>query len=457
MRKYRRKPAWFAYYDRVKIQQELENMAEQGWVIEQPGSYFWKYRRTEPKRVHVSVVYVADAAALNPQRTSGEQLLEELCEQDGWVLMASWGQMQIYYNEREHQTPIETDPVTQVETVYRAMKKNGLPGILSNLAISLVWIGIILWSIFKDPVNTLSHGIWLWLLPDELLLVTAAVIDLVCWKLWYRKAVAAAERGIYLELLNHRVITWVLTALSYVILAMVLLSFAGRWVLLPLCVVPVVLVTVVTGKIMEAMKRRGISKKVNLCVSIGSCFVLALAVIAGTAFIGIHFHLLDESKPVGTYERYGRERDVYADELPLRMEYLMDTGEMKWSLEKQGQSSFLVSHYEYRQWPLTDDPEVMDLDYTVTDIQYPVLYDYCKTALLKKQQDVVENGEVLHIEHYELMDEAPWGAEEAYQLHWGDGVLDDYILCYAGRIVKLDLNWTPTFAQKQIVGEKLHP
>lgn len=457
MREYRRKPAWFAFYDRVKIQRELEKMAEQGWIIEQPGVYFWKYRRAEPKRVHVAVVYVADGSEFNSEPTRGEQLLKELCEQDGWVLTASWGQMQIYYNEQANPTPIETDPVTQVEAVHRAMKKSGIPGTLGHLGCGLMWIGVMLWLIYKDPVGSLSNGIWLWLLPDELLIVITAVVDIICGRVWYRKASVAAEQGIYLEFWNHRVITWVLTMLSFVVFAMVLLSFGGRWDFLVLCAVPVVLVVILSGKIVKAMKGSGFSKRVNLSVSIGATVVLALVVIIGVAFLGIHFHLMDESKPIGTYEKYDREWDVYADELPLRLEDLQDTGEMDWSLEKWGQSSILVSHYLYRQWPLTEDPMVMDFQYAVTDVSYPALYNYCKSAILNQKQDITEHGEVLHVEHYEQVDGEPWDAEEAYQLRWGEDVLDDYVLCYGDRIVELDLNWTPTAAQKQIVGEKLNP
>ncbi len=456
MSTYRRKPAWVAFYDRVKIQQELEKMAEQGWIIERLGAFYWTYRRAEPKRRHVSVVYVADGSAFNAEPTQGEQLLEELCRQDGWVLTASWGQMQIYYNEQEDPTPMETDPVTQVETIHRAMKKNGIPATLANLGSSLLWIGAILWNAYVRPAETLS-GIWIWLVLDELVQMLAAIIDLICGRLWYRKAMRAAEQGTYLEIWNHRVLTWILTTLSFLVLGMMLLSLTKLWSVLVLAAVAVALVIWLSGKIQEGMKSAGCSKRANLGVSIAAALVLTLVTIAGVSFIAIHFHLMDESKPVGTYEKYGRTRDVYADALPLRLEDLMDTGELEWSLEKQGQSSFLVSWYCYRQWPLTEDSEVMDFHYTVTDVPYPALYTHCKRRILQEKQDITDHGEVLHVEHYEPVDPAPWGAEEVYQLRWGDGRLEDYVLCYQGRLVELDLTWTPSAEQKQIVGEKLKP
>ena len=45
-----------AFYDKAAIEDRAAHMAEKGWLVEQPGPYFWKYRRIEPKRLAVNVV-----------------------------------------------------------------------------------------------------------------------------------------------------------------------------------------------------------------------------------------------------------------------------------------------------------------------------------------------------------------------------------------------------------------
>ena len=112
-----------AFYDKAAIEDRAAHMAEKGWLVEQPGPYFWKYRRIEPKRLAVNVVYFPKASEFDPSPTEGQIQLEELCKRDGWILAARWGQMQIFYNEQKDPVPIETDPVIQVETVRAAMKK----------------------------------------------------------------------------------------------------------------------------------------------------------------------------------------------------------------------------------------------------------------------------------------------------------------------------------------------
>lgn len=62
---------------------------------------------------------------------------------------------------------------------------------------------------------------------------------------------------------------------------------------------------------------------------------------------------------------------------------------------------------------------------------------------------------IIFVDHYEEIDAAPWLAEEAYQLHWSEGILNKYLLCYEDRIVEIDFDWEPTETQMRIVAEKL--
>lgn len=39
----------FSFYDQVRIQEKLEEMAEQGWMVDKPGNFAWTFKRIEPK------------------------------------------------------------------------------------------------------------------------------------------------------------------------------------------------------------------------------------------------------------------------------------------------------------------------------------------------------------------------------------------------------------------------
>lgn len=457
MRESCRKPAMFAFYDRAKIVQTLERMSEQGWVLEKPGAFYWKYRQAEPKHRHVSVLYVSDASEFNSGPTRSQELLEELGTADGWTLVASWGQMQIYYSEESDPAPMETDPATQVEAVHRAMAKGGIQGAWLHLADGVLMEALILWQLCRDPVMVLSQGFMLWLLPDGLLMILSALIDLVGWRLWYRKAVAAAERGVYLEVWNFRAVSWILSTASVLVLGLTLLGFAGRIGLLVIALIPVLLTHVLVSRLMDFCRKRGYSKRANLAVTLSAAVACTLLAIGIMAFAVIHFHVLEASKPVGTYQKYGREWDVYQDDLPLRLEDFEVLPETDWSLEKRGRGTFLVSSYDYLQWPLSEQKDLFELRYTMTDVKLPALYDLCRNSILQSQQDEVQHGEVLLVNHYEPINAADWGAEAAWQLRWDDSMLEKYVLCYGNRIVELDLVDAPTAQQRQLIAERLKP
>ena len=98
--------------------------------------------------------------------------------------------------------------------------------------------------------------------------------------------------------------------------------------------------------------------------------------------------------------------------------------------------------------------ETPSLDYTITEVKLPVLYDRCRAQRLAEQTD---DSKVEALQHTcTPCDAAPWGAKEAWQLGWQDtGPSDWYLLCYADSIVEIHFSWTPTAEQMALVGEKL--
>ena len=70
----------FSFYDQVKIQEKLEEMAEQGWMVDQPGNFTWTFRRMEPKKLRFSVTYFPSASEFDPGPTESEINMERLID-----------------------------------------------------------------------------------------------------------------------------------------------------------------------------------------------------------------------------------------------------------------------------------------------------------------------------------------------------------------------------------------
>ena len=116
----------FSFYDQIRIQEKLEEMAEQGWMVDKPGSFTWAFKRMEPKKLKFAVTYFPSASDFDPGPTDEELTKLDFCAQDGWQLAVRWGVMQIFYNENENAVPIETEPVAQVENVRKSTKQTAV-------------------------------------------------------------------------------------------------------------------------------------------------------------------------------------------------------------------------------------------------------------------------------------------------------------------------------------------
>ena len=450
----------FSFYDQQAIQEKLEDMASKGWMLEKAGSFLWTYKRMEPKKLRFSVTYFPSASDFDPGPTEGELTKIDYCRQDGWTLVTSWGVMQIFCNENWDAVPIETEPVAQVENLCRSMKKNVLfPQAV--MCAMLVWNLVIRFSQWKrDPAGELSDPLSLYSVLMFGLLTLACLYEIWFCFHWSWKARAAAQNDeVFLPIQSKPIASWILTAISALFLILVTselkepLGFAMLW----LCSVP--LIIIIGNFIKGYLKKRGASRNINRIVTIGSV-VLLTSLFLGLITVSIirgGFPVNSEKTVVGTYELYGRTREIYDDPLPLEIEELADVS-AQWSKEADHQETFLISSTEYRQYAVpvdgNDRVDEHSLEYTITEVKQDYLYDFIKKAMLNARQDEV-HGDYVFTDHYEPVDTALWNADAAYQLHWSDSVLNTYLLCWGNRIVELQFFWEPTPEQIAIAAEKL--
>lgn len=165
-------------------------MAAQGWMLEKPGNFLWKFRKTEPKKLHFAVTYFPNASELDPGPTEEQQIFEDYCARDGWKRFCQWGSMQIFTSELEDPTPIETDALSQVETIHKAMKKNVLQPTLILLAAYAFSIFTRIQSFLQNPVDFFSDGPSLYSALTLLLILLSAIHSIWFYFSWYKRLVS---------------------------------------------------------------------------------------------------------------------------------------------------------------------------------------------------------------------------------------------------------------------------
>ena len=445
-----------AFYDQTAMQKQFEKMASQGWLIDKISSYVWTYRKIEPVSLHITVTYFPNASEFDPGPSESQQMMEEFAARDGWKLLTRWGQIQVFCNESEYPTPIETDPVTQVNTIWRAMKKNLLPSHLMVLALCLYQLIFNGYRLFTDMVDFLSMPYLLSSIPLWVLLLLAEVNELVTCFRWHRKAKPTAENGIFLPVKTNRFITFALILSCLVVLFNTLQLPSGFRTFSLIWMAVVLSIIVIANLLKRWLKRNGASKGMNYTLTILLIIVFTFVFLGIlTAYI-LRNGIDDGRTPVDSYEKNGWTFDIYDEPMPLYVEDLMEIGDSIWSRERNKHNeTFLLSRSEYRQDHVKGGPEgLKDLAYTVVDVKLPILYDTVREAMLRERQDEV-HGDVIFIDHYEPIDATIWDASAAYQLHWSDSVLDTYLVCWDNRIVEIKFYWDPTPEQIEIAVDKL--
>lgn len=446
----------FAFYDQTAMEKHFEMMASEGWLIEKISAYFLHYRRIEPQKLHFTVTYFPDASEFDPGPKDKHKMMEDFAARDGWKLLTRWGQMQVFCNEAEKPIPIETDAVTQVENIYRSMKKNLLPAHLMILALAIWQLVFNGYRALTETVDFLSTPYLLASLPIWLLLLLTEIYEILACYLWYRKAKPAAENGVFVPVeTNHFISFTLILSGVFVLIATIFLPSELRFV--SLCWIAIVVgINLIGNAVKHKLKKAGAPKGLNYTVTILIIILLTFTLLTGLVVFILRYGLDDGREPVGSYDINGWTFEIYNEEMPLYVEDMMEIGDSEWSRERnEHNETFLLSKSEYRQNHVQGGPEgLKDLAYTIIDFKVPALYDIVKQSILNERQDEVYD-DVIFTDHYEPIDATLWQADEAYQVHWSSTILDTYLICWENRIVEIKFYWQPTPEQIAIVVDKL--
>lgn len=462
MKNRKRRVELLSFYDHVGISRHLEKMAAKGWMLEKITNLGWVYRRIEPKQLHFTVSYYSKASEFDPEPTEDQKTFYDFCAHTGWQLACSSAQLQIFYNERENPTPIETDAKLEVQAIHASAKKSFIPAYLALLVIALLNGGLFVSGIMGDPIKALSSPSRLFSGFAFLVLAIICLVELICYFGWFHKAKAAAEYGEFLKTPHtatfQKIIMAVILfgALYWIISYIILGSPLERWVAVLMCIYMPALFAIVNA-VKQFLKQKKAAIGVNRTVTMLSSFVLAFAMMAlitfGTLYASSHGVFREKNEE--TYKHGGITWVIHHDNIPLTVEDLLGADNYEYIKERTGSMSFMLGQFTMSQYPRFDEENYADipqLEYTLTEVRIPALYNLCKNRLIYEQEELYP----LDKHEYKAEDGKAWGANEAYRLYDLEyGVENKYLLCYDNLLVEIDFDWEPTAAQKAVVSEKL--
>ncbi len=183
-------------FDRLQdLESKLEKYAAKGLFLAECGSFFWTFRRGEPKKVKYAVSYFSEGSVFNPDITANQQTYFEYAKAAGWNFIAQLNQLQIFCSAAENPIPFETDEREKFENIKKSMKKSFLPSIVMMILVFSLNLLVLFNSFRYDKIGFLSDVSRLFPVTMLLFAVLYYIYLMLDYFLWRRRSERAIRAG----------------------------------------------------------------------------------------------------------------------------------------------------------------------------------------------------------------------------------------------------------------------
>ena len=457
MKAKKRRLEYYSFYDHTGIEQHLTEMAKKGWLLESISNLYWTYRKIEPREIHFCVTYYPRASDFDPGPSEDQQAFHDLCSHTGWQLACTWHQMQVFYNETESPIPLDTDPIMEVDTLHRACKKNFLPSYYLLLALGVLMGGYFLAEIYFAPVTLLSNSSQMLSGFAYLCVLVISLTELCTYFSWYRKAKKAAQDDIFVDtpstkLIQQTVVIVLLFAAAFWILNLFTLSNRMlAWIAISMLISMFVIIFAVNW-IKHGLRKLKASRGLNRVLTLAACFILPTVMMGGITYATLSGIFSNENQTVPFDDSV----------IPLSITDFYAVDKQKYIEQNRNNETFVLGQrvvHMFGDWNVEGFHELPDLQYTITTVKIPFIYEWCKEQMYWDMDESRDTD--LPVGHRIVLQEedpTPWGANEVYRLYHEEGwYLTRYLLCYDNRIIDIRFDWEPTTDDMAIVSQKLNP
>lgn len=450
--KQRIQPASFDFYDAIGIERHLTKMASKGWLLCNISGW-WTYEKIEPQKLKFAVTYYSEASDFDPYPSDNQEVFIEYCESAGWQLAACNAAMHIFYTAQADAIPIETDEALKLDKIHYVMKRSVLlnEGILLVLSLSLCISNV--HQMFDQPLERLSDPSHWLLLCVDLLAFLYLLIDMIRYDTWYKCSVKSVKKGGQCCEVRHSMHRelWLLGCLLPA-----LLNQAWQALLVILAVIVSLFVSFLFSRFVQKyLKKHNAARLENLSCTVLTFIVvfMAAANLFSSAVSRYQSAIKTDNQEVRElFDAMGHRSEwlITHDVLPLYIEELKPVQNDDYTYINNHQESYLLAYSRCAQQLPDIYPHDLQLTYEIADIKADWLYETC----LNELQHIYQNNN----SYWQEADASLWQADTVYQLYYNNQpFLNEYIICYEQRIVKITFNWQATMQELQIAAEHLRP
>ena len=449
-------------FDRLQdLESKLEKYAGKGLFLAECGSFFWTFRKGEPKKLKYAVSYFSEGSVFNPEITANLQAYFAYAKAAGWNFIAQLNQLQIFYSLDENPIPFETDEMEKFENIKKSMKKSFLPSLVMMILVFSLNLLVLFNSFRYDKIGFLSDASRLFSVTMLFFAVLYYIYLLAGYFLWCRRSERAIRAGVEISesgSSTQRIVEIIF--LSYLLgsttwfLLYILAKMSWIGILLIILQIPFLMLAFWSS--IRYLKKKKISALKNKIISytvLGAASIIYLILLI-RLIINFNFGTQNAASfRTVTWQLTATESHdfkLYRDELPLTCEDLYGKLNYEYySYEKNVDNSIFLTKESYRQDSLPAKDSPPRLEYEIIEPHFAFVYGLAKEQLLEIPEWRRESSSL------KPLNDALYGTLEAYQEYYDNDPTGKYILLFKDKIITLNLEEPATNEQVAVIKEKL--
>jgi len=344
--------------------------------------------------------------------------------------------------------PIDTDPVVQVEAIHKVMKKTHIRGCLVMILLALLYLVRDISELRDYGAYFLAENFNLYLLGMWSLLFLSSAAEIVTYRLWLRRARAAAALGEFVAAKRVPLLRIFELVLATVGMLLLLVLTEGAVALIPMLILFAGIGLAMTGMkwFGKFLKKQGYDSGSNQIMQMGVMFAVLFVFFMRWAtktsdYVAEKRH--EEAAGYGTYG-YGDARYYNNHTLPLSLESLgivaRDAVYDRTLEETASPLMAIVSGCDRPVLYWEDEMESMPaLSYALYIAKVDWLNQYLKDWAMPR-----------YLRFAAIHDER-WQAEQVLKHVWEE----NYLVIWEDRVLEISFPDVPTDEQIQLVVETM--
>ncbi|EHI99467.1 hypothetical protein CDLVIII_2872 [Clostridium sp. DL-VIII] len=194
---------FYSPYECTAVEEYLENMAEDGWLLTGIKGPFFKFKKIKPQKIKYSVDVIGKSSSFDSKKS--DELLEyrEYCSAAGWNFICQANEIQVFYSEENTEiVSIHTDETEKFKLVFKA----SLRGRLNELFITIMLIFNASLQLSSNTEYLLSSNLSIFILFITILLIFVDIIKLINFSTWAIRAKLKLKEDDYMPYNTYKVL-----------------------------------------------------------------------------------------------------------------------------------------------------------------------------------------------------------------------------------------------------------